>query len=194
MSANPSMGLRQRRQLHFGGGFTLAAAQPQGEHRDTRGPFSLTSLDTQPLSLGTLQGSDPPEEPGQMRCRSRGSVPEGRCPRGAVEAAPSTPHRRSWQHPPWKLSLAVASPWELQVFVAAALIHRSSPGRDIFPPAPAARSIPSLELLPPLCLLELLHSCCKCFNSGSLVSFPRSHLILVFTKEQELANRTIFVT
>lgn len=123
-----------------------------------------------------------------MRCRSRGSVPEGRFLQGAgvsasrMEAAPSTPHTWSWQHPPWKLSLTVASPWELQVFVAAALIHRSSPGRDIFPPAPAARSIPSLELLSLLWLLELLHSCCKCFNSGSLMSFPQSHLILVFTK------------
>lgn len=152
MGVNPSMGLRQRRQLHFGGAWLRAAAQPQGGHRDMRDPFPPTSLDTQPLSLGTLEGSDPPEEPGQVRCRSRGSVPEGRCPLDAVlcashvEAAPSTPPR-------WKLSLAVASPWELQVFVAAALILRSSPGSNIFPPAPAAR----LELLPLLWLLELLH-------------------------------------
>lgn len=36
---------------------------------------------------------------------------------------------------------AVASPSELQVFVAAALIRGRSPGRDIFAPALAARSI-----------------------------------------------------
>lgn len=37
-------------------------------------------------------------------------------------------------------------------------------------------------------------NCCKDFNSGSLRSFPQSCLILVFTKDQDLANRTIFVT
>lgn len=114
---------------------------------------------------------------------SRGEMPAGCWGVCILHGSSSQhPHTWSWQHPPWKLSLAVASLWELQVFVAAALIHRSSPGRDIFPPAPAARSIPSLELLSLLWLLELLHSCCKCFNSGSLMSFPQSHLILVFTK------------
>lgn len=87
----------------------------------TQIPFSPTSLDMQPLSLGTLQGSDPPEEPGQVGCTSGGAQFQ----RGdalwvlsCVEAAPSTPPRWSWQCPTRKLSLSEASPWELQVFVA----------------------------------------------------------------------------
>lgn len=50
---------------------------------------------------------------------------------------------------PQRLGLgAVAFPMELQVFVAAALIHRHSPGGDIFPLAGASSG------LEPLCPLQ----------------------------------------
>lgn len=112
----------------------------------TQIPFSPTSLDMQPLSLGTLQGSDPPEEPGQVGCTSRGgSLPEGRCPLSAVLCGSSSQH-------PTQMELAVshkeAQPLRgLPVGAAGVcgrcLILRRSPGRDVFPAAPAARSIPS---------------------------------------------------
>lgn len=95
MSGNPSTGLRQRRQLHFGGAWLGAAAQPQGGHRDRRGPFPLPSLGTQPLSLAPCRAQALLREPGQGRCRSRGSVPGGDAP-GCCPV--SIPHGSSSQH------------------------------------------------------------------------------------------------
>lgn len=124
-------------------------AQPWDEHR-AQGPLLLTFrtgegfLGHASSALGTLQGLDPIEEQGW----GGGSEPEDEMPgRGAGVPASRASEARSI---PRRLGLGtVAFPMELQVFVAAALIHgRSLWGGHIFPLAGACSG------LGPLCLLQ----------------------------------------